>query len=366
MLNPNPVAFTLLGKDIYWYGIVIALGVLMAILLAIHSGKKYGWTEDDILDFAILAIPLGVIGARLYYVVFQWDLYKDNIIDIFKIWEGGLALYGALIFGILAAIIYVRWKKIKPIRLLDMLDFGVPSFALGQAIGRWGNYFNQEAYGFEVTNPAHMWFPLAVFIDKTSTIHYATFFYESLWCVLLCIFLLAVRKRFRHCGDVTLTYLMLYGFERMLVEGFRTDSLYLGVSKVTQIPASYAFIVDANGIRISQLLSGLLFFAIAVFFIVRYFKEKTHPFLITNVLNANYISAQETKEVDETENVQNVEVDVEQKDNDILQETIEVDETRKDENIKNDVEQKSNDITKEQAKSVNAADESNDETKNPQ
>ena len=255
MVNPSRVAFALFGREIYWYGVLIALGVLLAIIISVRNARFKGWKQDDVLDFCILAIPFGIVFARLYYVAFEWSRYRDNLWSIVRIWEGGVAIYGAVIGGLIAAVIFCRTKKL---RLPDLLDIAAPGLVLAQAIGRWGNFFNQEAYGIEVVNKAHMWFPMAVRIDATNTIHYATFFYESMWCLLIFAFLMVMYNRFKHKGDVFFWYAMLYAFERMFVEGLRTDSLWL-------IP---------EAVRISQLLSFLVFVAIAVFFAARYFKEK--------------------------------------------------------------------------------------------
>lgn len=268
MDNPSRVAFIVFGKEIYWYAICVSIGLISAIFLAMNSAKKYRWSEDDLVDFSILAIPLGIIGARLYYVFFEWKLYASRPLSIFFIWEGGLAIFGGIIGGVLAGVIYCAVKKKK---FGELLDICAPSVALGQAIGRWGNFFNQEAYGALVTNPAHMWFPLAVRIDATNEIHYATFFYESMWCLFVVIFLLAMRKKFKYVGDLGLWYFMLYGIERMVVEEFRTDSLMAGPFKV------------------SQLLSGILFLAIAIFMIIRYLSRKNKPLIITNKANPSYV-----------------------------------------------------------------------------
>lgn len=274
MNNPDPVAFTIFGWDVTWYGILIALGVLGAVYIALQSAKKYRWEQDDILDVAILCIPIGIIGARLYYVIFQWPMYAADPIKIFMTWKGGLAIYGGIIGGILAAVFYCFWKKKS---IWELLDIGAPCIAFGQAVGRWGNFINQEAYGAQITNPNLMWFPFAVKIDATNTIHYATFFYESAWCALVCVFLLLVRKRFRHSGDVVLAYLGLYSFERMFVEGLRTDSLMLGP------------------LRVSQWLSGVIFCAVAIFFVGRWIYERKHPLLITNKLHTGYVWLEEAE-----------------------------------------------------------------------
>jgi len=259
MTNPSRVAFTIFGRDIYWYGVLIAAAVMIGITLSYRRARRYGVRQDDIIDFAIWAIPISVICARLYYVVFEWDLFKDDLLKILRLWEGGLAIYGAVIGGVLTGVFFCRSRKIS---FWSLVDIATPALALGQAIGRWGNFFNQEAYGIQVTNPAHMWFPMAVRIDATNTIHYATFFYESMWCLLIFLFIMLMDKRFKHRGDCFLWYVTLYAFERALVEGLRTDSLYWG------------------DVRVSQLLSALLFVAGIAFMLWRHLKEKRTGVLV--------------------------------------------------------------------------------------
>lgn len=253
MTNPSRVAFSLFGRDIYWYGILIAAAVVIGLVIAMRSAKRYGWDQDTLIDFALWAVPSAVVGARLYYVAFEWPMFQNDLLKIFRIWEGGLAIYGGIIGGVICALIFCKCRKLSFWTLADIV---APALALGQAIGRWGNFFNQEAYGAAVTNPSLMWFPMAVRIDATNTIHYATFFYESMWCLLIFVFLMALRRKFKHRGDAMLFYLMLYALERAFVEGLRTDSLYWG------------------SIRVSQLLSALLFVVTAVFMIVRAIKER--------------------------------------------------------------------------------------------
>ncbi len=262
MQLPDRVAFTLWGKDIYWYGILMAVGIVVAVLLAMREGKRKKLPEDTIVDLCLVMIPLGVVFARLYYVLFELDRYLQDPITILYIWEGGLAIYGAVLGGLLGAVIYARVKKLRFLRLVDCI---APGLVLAQAIGRWGNFFNQEAFGLPINNGELLWFPFAVKIEGLhyfngvlceNPYHMATFFYESVWCLLVFIFLWSYRKKFRHDGDAFLTYAMLYAFERMFVEGLRGDSLMLG------------------DIRVSQALSALAFLAILVFFVVRHLKEK--------------------------------------------------------------------------------------------
>ncbi len=270
MNNPSRVAFTLFGRDVYWYGVLMALGILIGVWLTLREGKRKKLTEDDILDMCLVIIPSGVVGARLYYVIFEWASYASNPIRALYIWEGGLAIYGAVIGGLIGMFIYSRVKKIRFLKLADCI---APGLVLAQAIGRWGNFFNQEAFGLPINNGELMWFPFAVYIEGYHTFngqpcsnpyHMATFFYESVWCLIVFIILWSCRRKFKHDGDAILSYAALYGLERMFVERLRGDSLYI-------IKPGGAI---AAGIRISEMLSFILVAAIAAFFLIRYFKEK--------------------------------------------------------------------------------------------
>ena len=223
---------TLFGFSLHWYGILIALGVLCAVVLASRREARLGFKKDTVLDLALICVPVAIVCARLYYVLFSWEYYAAHPGEIFDIRQGGLAIYGGVIGSVAAGYIYCRVKKLSFLKGLDLV---APSLALGQAIGRWGNFLNQEAYGRLVLNPRLQFFPMAVQIDGSW--HYATFFYESLWCALIVILLLsAERKRFfRRGGDLFGAYLLLYGLERALVEGLRTDSLYLGPVRISQL-----------------------------------------------------------------------------------------------------------------------------------
>ena len=270
MNNPSRVAFTLFGRDVYWYGVLMALGILIGVWLTLKEGKRRKLTEDDILDMCLVIIPSGVVGARLYYVIFEWASYASNPIRALYIWEGGLAIYGAVIGGLIGMFIYSRVKKIRFLKLADCI---APGLVLAQAIGRWGNFFNQEAFGLPINNGELMWFPFAVYIEGYHTFngqpcshpyHMATFFYESVWCLIVFIILWSCRRKFKHDGDAILSYAALYGLERMFVERLRGDSLYI-IKPGGSIAA---------GVRVSEMLSFILVVAIAAFFLIRYFKEK--------------------------------------------------------------------------------------------
>jgi phosphatidylglycerol:prolipoprotein diacylglycerol transferase len=176
--------FGIQGLNIAWYGVIIASGLILGILLASFRARRRGWSSDLVLDFILLAVPLAIIGARTYYVAFEWDYFAANPAKIIAINQGGLAIYGAVIGGFLAAFIFSRAAKFPFLKLIDLV---IPSLILGQAIGRWGNFVNQEAFGALVTNPNLQFFPLAVYIESLGEWHQATFFYESFCNTILLV-----------------------------------------------------------------------------------------------------------------------------------------------------------------------------------
>jgi prolipoprotein diacylglyceryl transferase len=206
--------------SVHWYGVCIVTGMVLALLLACAREKRYGLPKDTALDLVLCGIPSAIVGARLYFVLFSLPEYVNGPWwRVFAVWEGGLAVYGGLIFGVLAGYIYGRIKKLPFGKLLAL---AAPCMALGQALGRWGNFFNQEAYGSAIQNPRFWFFPAGVQIDGVW--HYATFFYESAWCFGIVLFLLWCEKR-QKCekeSDVFLMYVFLYAMERTVVEGLRT------------------------------------------------------------------------------------------------------------------------------------------------
>ncbi|WZL77946.1 prolipoprotein diacylglyceryl transferase [Eubacteriales bacterium mix99] len=277
----NPVAFSIFGQPIYWYGILISAGVLIGIFLAMHHAKIFGMDQDSIVDMALLAIPMAIIGARLYYVIFEWDQYKGHPLDIFNIRKGGLAIYGGVLGGVLGGYLFSRWKKID---FWNLTDICAPSIILGQAIGRWGNYINQEAYGVVVNNPQWQWFPAAVFIQADQQWHMATFFYESFWNLIVFFILMGYRRHRKRTGEVFLLYLILYSLGRIFIEGLRTDSLYL------------------DNVRISQLLGILLVVLGIVLFVYR---RKHPPVANVSMENADRtgdstLSSQDAAEIPES------------------------------------------------------------------
>ncbi len=229
----DKVAFSVLGKSIYWYALIIVLGFLLACFYAVRRANEFGLKEDNILDMLIYAVPSAIICARIYYVVFNFDLYRQDPIKILYIWEGGIAIYGAIIGAVLAVSIYCKISKVK---LSYMLDIGALGLLIGQCIGRWGNFVNGEAYGTVTDLPWRMEifdYELAMRI----AVH-PTFLYESIWNLIGFILLHFKSKHRKFSGEVFLLYIVWYGLGRGFIEGLRTDSLYF----------------MGTGLRISQFL----------------------------------------------------------------------------------------------------------------
>ncbi|MDD4689712.1 MAG: prolipoprotein diacylglyceryl transferase [Eubacteriales bacterium] len=228
--NIERVAFSLFGKDVYWYGIIIGLGVMLALIYALYEARRVGFDTNALLDVVIYGILFGIIGARTYYVIFNITQY-DSFWDIFKIWEGGIAIYGGLIGSLTAAYIYCKKKNQNFLLLLDVVS--VP-FLIGQAIGRWGNFVNREAFGGETTLPWRM--TIYNEIGKLVSVH-PTFLYESLWNVVGIVVLVLYRKHKKFTGELFAMYITWYGLGRIWIEGLRTDSLMLGPIRVSQLVA---------------------------------------------------------------------------------------------------------------------------------
>ena len=271
----DEVAFTVFGRPVAWYGLLITCGMILAVLYAIHIGKFEGISSDDMIDLAFVIIICGVLGARLYYVVFKWDNYlvtdaQNFLMNIGKtlrnmiaVWEGGLAIYGGILAGLLTAYIFARKRNIKFLKLFDIL---VPCVLIGQVIGRWGNFINMEAYGAETTLPWRMGILYSYLDAGVSTgvwdiekyVH-PTFLYESLWnlTALICVLICYKKKKFD--GQFFCSYLIWYGFGRMLIEGLRTDSLMLGNLRISQ------------GVGFVSLLLGV---TLMVYFVKKFKAEK--------------------------------------------------------------------------------------------
>ena len=260
-VNPSRVAFNVLGKDIYWYGIIIAAGFLLAVIYAMRRAPSFGLTEDNILDMLFVAVPLAIVCARLYYCIFYWDLYRDNPIAILYVWAGGLAIYGGVIGAVIGVAIFCRVKKLP---IGPLLDVGSLGLLIGQMIGRWGNFMNREAHG-AITDG---FFKMGI-ADAAGNVTYyqPTFLYESVWNLVGFVALHFYSKRRKFDGEVFLLYLAWYGLGRAWIEGLRTDSLYL----------------FNTGIRVSQLLAVLsCVAAIAVLVYVRVVRKPQTEKLYVN------------------------------------------------------------------------------------
>ncbi|MFC3928714.1 prolipoprotein diacylglyceryl transferase [Streptococcus caprae] len=229
----DPIALKLGPFSIHWYAICILTGVILAVWLAMREAPRKKIKPDNVLDFILIAFPLAIIGARIYYVAFQWDYYKANPAEIIAIWNGGIAIYGGLMMGTIVLLIFSYYRMIKP---LDFLDIAVPGVMIAQAIGRWGNFVNQEAYGSAVDNLNYLpsFIREQMFID--GAYRQPTFLFESLWNVLGFIIILFLRRRPKLLkeGEVFAFYLIWYGIGRFFIEGLRTDSLMLAGLRVSQ------------------------------------------------------------------------------------------------------------------------------------
>ena len=242
---PDRVAFTIPegvpligGLDIMWYGIMLTLGIVAAFLVVYHLAPSRKIDQERCLDYVLWIVPFGVIGARLYYVIFEWDNYKGDLMSIFRLREGGLAIHGAIIGGLAVGIIcLIRWKQ----KILDWVDYTMLGVVLGQAIGRWGNYFNSEAHGTATD------LPWAIYCDGEFV--HPTFLYESIWCFLLFFFLLWFeKKKAKYRGQLTCLYVIFYSVERFFVEGLRTDSLWIGRFRQAQVISVILIICGIAGL----------------------------------------------------------------------------------------------------------------------
>ena len=231
-LNP-PRSLSVGPLNIYFYGVIIALGLILAVVYALRRKEQFGLTEDDLLDGVLCIVPFAVICARLYYCVFSWDMYKDDPISILYIWEGGLAIYGGVLGALLGIVVYARIKKISIPALLDIVSLG---FLIGQSLGRWGNFFNREAFGAATDSFLRM--GLTNGITGEVTYWHPTFLYESLWNAVGFIALHFLSKKRQYDGQIALGYVAWYGLGRALIEGLRTDSLYWGNFRVSQVLAA--------------------------------------------------------------------------------------------------------------------------------
>lgn len=267
----DPIAFTIFGLQVHWYGLIIAFGLLLAVGIGCLNAPVRGFKRDEPLEWILWMFPLAIICARLYYIIYNngpWGW------EAFAIWNGGIAIYGGVIGGAIGTALYC-WIRKK--NFLKVADVAVPSLILAQGIGRWGNFVNQEAYGNLITNPDLQYFPFAVQIDSShftelakqqcidafgsvpsSAWFNATFFYESMACFLIFIILMVILRKVNIVGLAMCGYFVLYGIERCIVEGFRTDSLMWGSLRVSQV------------LSIILIIFGVAF---ATYLIVKYIKE---------------------------------------------------------------------------------------------
>lgn len=271
-LEDVPKRFEVFGIEIALYGVIIAIGMLLAINLVALVAKKSGQNADMYWDLAIVSIITGVIGARLYYVIFSWDSYKDNLLNVFNLRQGGLAIYGGIIGGFAAMFVFAKVKKQRSILLADTV---VPGIALGQIMGRWGNFFNREAFGEYTDGLLAMRLPVDAvrYNEITSTMWehveegvnyiqvHPTFLYESLWNIGLLVLMLLLWRKKHFDGEVALLYFGGYGIGRFWIESLRTDQLQIG----------------STGIAVSQMLGLLLFVAALtteIVMLVRIYRKK--------------------------------------------------------------------------------------------
>ena len=240
----DSIMFSIFGIDIRWYSLLILIGIVIGVLLLEREAKKFKYPKDLIFNMCFWSIIIGIIGARLYYVLFNFSYYKSNLLEIFAVWNGGLAIHGGLIAGAITVIFFAKKYHLNFLKLLDM---AAPSLILAQAIGRWGNFFNGEAHGIATTYTHLQELLVPEFIIKGMNIggiyYLPTFYFESLWCLLGFIVLLIIRRRkYIKIGATTCIYLMWYSLGRIFIEAWRTDSLMLGGFKVAQIISIILFL----------------------------------------------------------------------------------------------------------------------------
>lgn len=312
------------GLSIYWYGIIIAVGLILAVVYGTINSKRLGISPDNLLNCVIVGVITGIIGARAYYVIFNWDYYSKHLDKIIAINEGGLAIYGGIIGALIGGLIVAKICKMNIPATLDVAAVG---FLIGQGIGRWGNFFNQEAYG----TPTDL--PWGMMSEGTNnvTVH-PCFLYESIWCLLgaLLIHLFSRTKLRKYHGQMALLYVIWYGAERALVEGLRTDSLY----------------IPNTQIRVSQLLSIIIFVAGLITLIVLYIKKYENLELVISNKEIEKVFEEEPKDVSDEEIISNNE-DVTEEQTEVSEaEEIEEDITELSEEESDKLEQQVSDIIK--------------------
>ena len=245
--NVDPVAFSIGGKDIAWYGIIITLAMLTGLIVAILRGKKHNLSVDDFVEIFLLAIPLAIIGARLGYVMVRPEYFPspftwDDFVEVIAVWDGGLTIMTGVPFGILGGAI---WCKIRKVNLLDLADIIIPVVLLSQGLGRWGNFMNQEIFGAEITNPSLQWFPIAVFIDRLDGFYQALFFYEMVMDIAFFAAMMIIQRLLKLRGSGLLMYAFSYGLIRFVMEFFRDDGEIYAVFNYTQLICALVFAASA-------------------------------------------------------------------------------------------------------------------------
>ena len=279
-LELNPGRNLEIGSiSIYFYGVIIAIGMILAVVYACHRSKQFGLKEDDIIDGVLWIVPFAILCARAYYCAFSWDHYRDDPISVLYIWEGGLAIYGGVLGAVVGVVIHCLVKKIKIGALMDLVALG---FLIGQSIGRWGNFFNREAFGAATDS----FFRMGLYNTRTDAWEYyhPTFLYESLWNAFGFGLLHLLSKKRKYDGQIALGYVAWYGLGRTMIEGLRVDSLYWG------------------NFRVSQVLAAVSCFAAVVVLMAMYFKPHSKENLFVNQKAAETAVAEETAESVPTEN----------------------------------------------------------------
>lgn len=235
----NPIFIQIGPISVYWYGVIIASGLFLGLYLATKEADRLGLKKDLIVDLIVFAAPIAIVFARIYYVIFEWEMYQGGPWwKLIAVWEGGIAIHGALIGAVLTTIVYARIRKVSFWQLADIV---APSLILGQAIGRWGNFMNQEAHGGPISEAAyqnfHQYLPDFIMNQMciNGTMYHPTFLYESFWNIIVFVLLLLIRKYNPVRGELFLSYVMMYSVGRIFIEALRTDSLYFGPLKQAQL-----------------------------------------------------------------------------------------------------------------------------------
>ena len=262
-INP-PAGFDLFGRTIYLYGVMAALGFILGMLYCTKRAKKFGLQEDNIYDVILWALPMAIVGARAYYVIFNFDLYRGRpLMDMIAIWEGGLAIYGGIIAAVITLMIVCKVKKLPTGAILDCGVFGL---IIGQILGRWGNFFNREAYGAAT----ELFTRMGLTTPKGTIYVHPTFLYESLWNLvgLIMLHIYVSKDKRKYDGEAFTLYVIWYGIGRCMIEGLRADSLYIG----------------NTGIRVSQLLAGVS--AVVAIAVLLYMRKKPHTLYVNRPAEA--------------------------------------------------------------------------------